>query len=146
MICQNTGNNEERAQHHSGNCTSQTTPRQSLGGKSEEVPERSGPGDDPGQRQGPRGGETEDHGEGPEVGVPGGPSSDHDQDLLVGQVEGHRQLGQDGEWGEGLGDQLAGDSVQAEDQQPFRRSSQETEHSVHNDGVGRIVDNRKALE
>ena len=43
-----------------------------------------------------------------EVGHPGGSSSQGDEDLLVGQVEGHRQLTQHRNPAVGLGDQLSG--------------------------------------
>ena len=59
-----------------------------------------------------------------EVGIPGGPGSDDDEDLLVGQIERHRQLAQSWQPGEGSGDQLSRHAVHADDEHPLSEPSE----------------------
>ena len=59
-----------------------------------------------------------------EVRIPGGPGSDHDEDLLVAQIERHRQLAEWWQPGVGLGDQLSGDAVHSDDEHPLSEPSE----------------------
>ena len=75
--------------------------------ETKEVSERSGLCDAPGEGECCQGGEEEDQGECSEVWNPGGPSSQGHEDLLVSEVERHRQLAQHRDPAVGLGDQLS---------------------------------------
>ena len=65
------------------------------------------------------------------MGDPGAGCSYGHQDLLVGEVEGHGQLAEPRQPGQGRGDQLPRDAVHAEDEQPLGEAAQEVEHRHH---------------
>ena len=62
-----------------------------------------------------------------EVRIPGGPGSDDDEDLLVGQIERHGQLAEGWQPGVGLGQQLSGHAVHPDDEHPLYEPSEYTD-------------------
>ena len=63
-----------------------------------------------------------------EVWHPGAGGHQGHQELLVGEVEGHGQLTEPRQPGQGRGDQLPRDAVHADDEEPLGESAQEEEH------------------
>ena len=58
------------------------------------------------------------------MGIPGGPGSDDDEELLVGEIERHRQLAQCWQPGPGPGDQLSRHPVHSDDEHPLSEPSE----------------------